>query len=598
MDQTIVQDQARRNNSVDIWDKLWQTAGEVEWRAEALKRVYARIAELIPPGAAVTDVGGGAGSLAEKLIQERQAKVTVIDHSASALKQAELRGAKTLNANLAGGVPADHTVPFFVCTEVLEHFDYPGRGALLYSMWYQGQSALISVPNNRLGPDEEPQHAIKFTAMSFKRALEQCWGKAVRVEVMGPYLLGVCGNIAHKPFRLSVTLPVRDEARDLGPVLASFRGVADELIVGVDPRTKDGTWEAAAEYADVVFSLQSPEGPPTGHTQTMCEACSAAGGQSVAVCKQYMGANGVNFAWARNQCIARCTGDWIFMTEGHERLVAGQDFLLQLEAVLPKEARVGFVLREGNGQQWAFPWLFRNSSDIRFRRPVHNMLDFPEGTFAVMLPQVRTFHERHAARGAERAVQRRSQNRRQLMDDWQTEKNINSLFYLGQEWRDMDPQRAIERLDQFLATSNNGVQKYQARLILAKECINQGETERARQYLLGCTGDDWSRTEHWIWLGDLAFNAGEFEKAYRFYTYASTTIGMPPFTVWWIDLCYYSYTPAQRLAMVCGEVGALQESLHWAKVVIEQLPPDAPDAVFEEAKSNISILEEAINARQ
>ena len=162
---------------------------------------------------------------------------------------------------------------------------------------------------------------LKFTAMSLKRELSKYW-EHVRIEPMGPYLFAACGEVAQKNFTLSACLPVRDEAEDLEKTLASIRGIADQLVVGIDPRTKDKTWEVADKYADLVFHLKDPMGPPEGHTKDHCPVCSKSDTDDVHAipCKQYMGENGINFAWARNQCIDKCTGDWIFMTEGHEYL--------------------------------------------------------------------------------------------------------------------------------------------------------------------------------------------------------------------------------------------------------------------------------------
>jgi hypothetical protein len=314
-----------------------------------------------------------------------------------------------------------------------------------------GSSALISVPNNRLGPDEEEQHTVKYNAVSLKRDLLQHFDH-VRIEVLGPYLLAVCGTMAKKGFTMSATLPVRDEAADLEGTLASIRGIADQLVVGVDPRTTDNTFEVASLYADEVFYLERPMGPPDGHSVVDCPACNEE------ECREYMGEGGIHFSWARNQCLDRCTGDWIFMTEGHERLVEGEDLLLSLDQIMPDGARVGFVLRQGQGQQWAFPWLFQNAPDIRFSRPVHNVLDFPEKTFSVSLPQIRTLHDRDHSRSQGRAKQRKAQNRNALLDDWLARGSEASLFYLGQEWRDIDPGKAIDRLEQFLVVSKNGVQ--------------------------------------------------------------------------------------------------------------------------------------------
>lgn len=561
---------AQQANSVDTWNKLWSEEGDESWRVTALAPVYARIVELLQTEAYdgrshnLIDVGGGRGLFADALKAVKPyGRTTIVDHSRVALLAAEAKGHRIIAADLLAGFELPQGTAF-VATEVAEHLTPFARACIFSSM--NGKPAFISVPNNRLGPDEEPQHTIKYTAVSLRSELLRHWNH-VRVEVLGAYLLAVCGEETNKGYRLSVCLPVRDEEKDLEATLASFRGVADEIVVGIDPRTTDGTEEIARAYADVVFFMENPQAD--------------------------LGPNGVHFGDVRNQVASRCTGDWIFMTEGHERLVGGEETLMRLKGVVPEQARVGFVFRTGAGQRWMFPWLYRRGFGMSWKRAVHNLLDYPEGTYLVQLPQISTLHERHADRTQARAKQRQGQNRRELMDDWATEKNVNSLFYLGQEWRELDPKRAIERLAQFVEVSNNGVQKYQARLILAKEHMRAGNDSLAESCLLLCAGDDWNRTEHWVWLGDLAFRQQNFERAERFYAYAATTIGRAPNTVWWIDLCYYTYLPAQRLAMVYGELYDAPNALAWAERARDLLPSDSPAEAFEEAENNIQILKEA-----
>lgn len=571
---------ATEANAADLWDGLWQDKGQETWRKQALSQVYTRIGRLIPKDARAVDLGGGTGVLAKKLKDTKDCHVTVVDHSAEAIKQCHEKGLLSAQqfmfeagneGELSSLIDTDLSEWFFISTEMLEHLTEGTRGGLL-RLAAKSAGAFLSVPNDRLGPDEEPQHTIKWNAISFKKYLLGFF-EYVRIEAMGPFLLAVCGPPAKKNFKLSVTLPVRDEAEDLEATLASFRAVADEIVVGVDPRTVDNTREVAAKYAEVVFDLVDPEGPE---------------GEKVP-------AGGVHFSHMRNQCIERCSSEWIFMTEGHERLQTGTDTLICLDKVMPKAAKVGFVLRQGTGQQWGFPWLFRNESKIRFTRPTHNVLDYPPGTYAVQLPEVRTMHERHPDRGAARVEQRKVQNRLSLLEDWMVNENENSLFYLGSEWRSWDEDRATRYLEEYIALpTKNGPMRYHTRLILAKLYAKKKDLKSAREILVGAAGDDWSRTEHWIWLGDIAYNEGRYEEALQFYQYAGVRAGEPPFSFWWVDLSCYSYLPAQRLAMVFTDLGRLTDALHWAQRVTELLPDNAPAEIFEEAETNIGILKEAL----
>lgn len=578
--------QARQANSVANWNQLWSEEGLGSWRKEAMSRTYNRISSLLGDSdgegatAKVTDLGGGVGFLAKKL-QAKGFLPTVVEHSLAAIRHCAESGITTqlldLVENPTGWTSDQNQV--VVATECIEHFPESARSEMLRKIQEVSSVAFFSVPNNRLGPDEEPQHTIKWTAIEFKRYLESFWGKRhVRVEVLGPYLLGVCTKKA-KPFTLSVCFPARDEAADIETCLASFMGVADEMIIGIDPRTKDDTFEIASRYADEVFMLEDPE----GLTQ---EDPSPKGG--------------VHFSWIRNQCADKCTSDWIFMTEAHERLWKGQDTLLELQ-VIPDHANVGFVFRngghKGRRERWAFPWLYRNGT-ARFKRNTHNVLDYPAGTYCIRLPQVNTLHERHEDAELARKNQRKIQNRLTLLDDWLVNDNSNSLFYLAQELRgisQLSDLKSIQRFEQFLASNNgNGEARYQSRLMLAKLYLQQNDKGSARSILMGAASDDWSRVEHWVWLGDLAFEDGQIEQAYQFYLYASTRINNPPFTLWWIDMAMYGHIPAQRLAMTCAELGMLPGSLHWAQRVLETLPEDALSGAFEEAENNIHLLKEAL----
>ncbi len=587
MTERIEDTAARKANAVDIWDQLWNEEGDESWRKEAMNQTYIRIQRVLGetdgegPRAQVVDLGGGAGFLAKRL-DARGYHTVVVDHSEAALKICQQSNVFTQHVDLIEQ-PTNWHIPdggVVIATECIEHFSAAVRDEILTKAQKLSSTSFFSVPNNRLGPDEEPQHTIKWTAIEFKRYLEEFWGVGhVRVEVLGPYLLGVCTKQA-KGFKLSVCFPAKDEDNDIEACLASYRGVADQMVIGIDPRSTDMSYEIATWYADEVFYLDDPRGLKTDEPAPE---------------------GGVHFSHIRNQCADKCTGDWIFMTEAHERLWTGEDTLLALDTLMPAEAKVGFVFRngghKGRRERWAFPWLYRPGA-ARFKRNTHNVLDYPDSTYVVRLPQINTLHERHADTIAARKDQRKSQNRLTLLDDWLVNENPNSLFYLAQEMREIKGQsddKAIGRFVQFLNTpSGNGEARYQSRLMLAKLYMKQEDYKSAREVLMGAVEDDWSRCEHWIWLGDLAYVAQEYEQAYQFYIYASTRIGNPPFTLWWIDMASYSYIPAQRLAMACGDLGKLPEALHWASRVLNLLPDDAHPGAFEEAESNVKLLKDTL----
>ena len=85
---------------------------------------------------------------------------------------------------------------------------------------------------------------------------------------------------------VSACLIARDSEYTLGKVLQSLKGIADEIIVGIDSDTSDGTKEIAERFGAYTFTIDSPV-------------------------RQ-------GFDAARNETIARATMDWILWIDSDE----------------------------------------------------------------------------------------------------------------------------------------------------------------------------------------------------------------------------------------------------------------------------------------
>jgi tetratricopeptide (TPR) repeat protein len=150
---------------------------------------------------------------------------------------------------------------------------------------------------------------------------------------------------------ISLAMIVRNEEANLPACLESAAGWVDEIVV-VDTGSTDRTPEIAASFGARVYHH-----PWQRH-----------------------------FSLHRNQSLGYCTGDWIFILDGDEELMAGSGEALRQAARQARSDTVTVVIHSvydsGRGQGAnATPWrMFRNDGRMRFRGRVHNELVGSRGT--------------------------------------------------------------------------------------------------------------------------------------------------------------------------------------------------------------------------
>jgi SAM-dependent methyltransferase len=624
-------------NDQSIWDQLWSDEGLDTWRT--YPGPFGRICWLLqnvtretqpessegPDTANIVDIGCGVGHLLSEVreaVKENQpeASYTGVDLSPVAIEKMvserdfDIRG-EVHDLEDHPPLPAGNIL---LCTETLEHLTMPAVEHILESSKTFAK-CFFMVPNYCLGPEVEPQHMRQWSAKEFLDLLKR-YHPTARVEVFYDdatfkktghrgYLLGVCGY--EKPASMSFTMPVKDEAADIERVLASFRGAADEIVIGIDDKTEDDTEEIAKLYADKVFRFTWEK----------------------------------SFCKARNHCIERCTSDWIFMSEGHESLKVGLQVLLQLDEV-PTWINVLEVRREARNNAWYFPWLFRNKRDkdgelvIKFARDVHNtVVGFKEKECA-HAHQVATWHERSVDNAVARANQRRGMNKQSLLESIRAKKSVSDMYYLATEYRDLycttckgqarvrdeensngqpaykpcpdcimyTPQnepismgtkpygvrQAIFWFECFIRTCKPVPLRYQARVSLSgiyKRLKMYGDAKRV---LAQGVIDDATRIEHWYLLGEICEELGQWDLAMRFFEYASLGIGRPPMSYVFLDKAMYTYLPAQKLVSAYAQLGLWDEALTWAKKVPTLMPEWAPQEAFDQAHGYIEQIEQRV----
>lgn len=589
-------------NSKSVWDDIWAGEQLDTWRT--YPGVFGRIEFICKHLPAIEektilDVGCGVGVLMHRLHDATKCNVIGIDLSSIAINYVKERGyfgeTFDLEENAFYEVFRTHdsylkhsNKPYpnvLTCTEVVEHLTEPKFHGLL-SLTPNFETCFISTPNNCLGPEVESQHLRKLTAIEFLNILRK-YRPDWRVECIDRYLVAIAGypvlSNGERKTTVSFTMPVKNEEKDIERVLKSFRGIADEIVIGVDDKSTDRTEEIARQYADKVFFFTWEE----------------------------------DFSKARNSCIEQCSSEWIFMSEGHEHLKTGIEALLRLNEV-PQYISVLEVRRECINTNWYFPWLFRNKPEIRFKNAVHNVLDHADGGKCAQAGQISTYHERSLEKAIERFNQRKGMNKQDLLRRIK-ENDVLAMFYLANEYRGEPSafcqRQALHWFNRFIEVSRPGPMRYHARLTLGRMLLNlakviakKREKERegeiphllvqAKHVLVGATEDDPTRTEHWLVLGEICETVGQLDFAMRFYEFAALGIGRIPASYMFVSKDAYSYLPAQKLAVIYVSLGLLEDALVWAKKVEGLLPEHAPPEAITNARENVAFIEEQRNAKQ
>lgn len=139
-------------NTSENWDARWKDIGLVQTKDVWVQARLDRVAELIPDQATVIDLAAGPGLIRHKLPQ--CASYTPVDFSEEALKLSGIEGIVAPCTDVPVPPHSYHTV---LCMEILEHLDDP-RPLIIEAARIARFQVIVTVPKERLGPEEFPYH--------------------------------------------------------------------------------------------------------------------------------------------------------------------------------------------------------------------------------------------------------------------------------------------------------------------------------------------------------------------------------------------------------------------------------------------------------
>lgn len=170
-------------NSASYWDERWTKSPAISRKLEKV------ICSLVDPDTSVLDIGCGTGRVIRGLRKDKRCKVFGVDISPVAIA--------TLRRYGIGGLVMDvndfsDRTPYdvVILSHTLEHVSDDKQ-----LIWKVAQNTkkycIIAVPNDCMGPEEEPEHMRKYSKESLEKLVKPYF-KRIEDHSVGVHLILKC----------------------------------------------------------------------------------------------------------------------------------------------------------------------------------------------------------------------------------------------------------------------------------------------------------------------------------------------------------------------------------------------------------------------
>ncbi len=336
---------------------------------------------------------------------------------------------------------------------------------------------------------------------------------------------------SEKKQTVSLCMIVLDEAETLMRAIESVLPVVDEIVIGIDDRTSDGSEDIARKFTRKVYRF---------------------GWQD-------------DFSTARNEMLSHCTGDWVLILDGHEVLRKEcLPLFRKMLDVLPEDAEaVGFKLQmqaEDNNVSGIQLRLFRNNGQVHYKGAVHNVLDCNPGR-TVGFTQLVIDHLRPTSNRELRAGQRNEMVPRKMKEALaRNPRDAKALYYLGihaHERQDCD--EAIGYYRRYLECSDHSEERYKVLWQLGRALFQAGDKRAAREAFFDGMRERWDLPECYVALGDMALQEGRWEEAEHYFKLACDR--KQPLSGVFFSHDFYTWLPYHKLCEVYDKSARYYEAI-------------------------------------
>lgn len=348
--------------------------------------------------------------------------------------------------------------------------------------------------------------------------------------------------------KISCPMILKNEGATIYRALNSVKDFVDEFVIGIDGRTSDNTRMEIDRFLidnndDIDLKIYSLEWKD-------------------------------NFASARNEGFSKCRYETKFILDGHESVDSHSAHVIdeKLKRNDPKfEIALCEVVMYGQqGKQTVFeqPRFFRG--DFKMHNKSHNVLLFDqEKNKTVKIGGVQIHHARSKKLSNERIEQRKGMNiddlkQRIAKGDRRAQAQIACEYMAFRDWP-----KAVTHFREYL---KNGIdlkrEEYQKRINLAM-CLfyNQQYDEAEQELYKAQTCNDDGRNAHLVFLAELYYYTGHFEKAIHFASHA--TVIPKPEQFYFLYPTFYTVEPWKIMHKSYRKIG-YEKGAEWCQSMINK----------------------------
>jgi tetratricopeptide (TPR) repeat protein len=350
---------------------------------------------------------------------------------------------------------------------------------------------------------------------------------------------------------------LKNEVQTVERSIQSVRNFVDEVVVGLDVASDDGTKEIVERLADKVIDIHLSEelakkGPVDG------------GGDW-------------GFSRARNQVLDACKPDnWRVILDGHETIKNPEDMIKALEEAVEKsfegvEIMMHFEPRAGNIPQLMYGTSRLLAPSVRYSEPIHNVPVISKMFRAHnVIVEHRKVDQKPDDRRA-RDIQRSDSNIQGLKDKLRIDSNdARTWFYLATAYKENGRfDESIKAYEECLKFSVWSEERWHARTNMGTCYSCLGDNEKARLQFSLALEEFPVMAEAYYWLGELAYRQERFREA-QVWLEKCIQIEVPKCRLF-MNPSIYLTLRYDLLAMTYSHIGRYEDAIATAKKALENV---------------------------